>query len=199
MVGIGDEKPLFFFHILFGCGYGVHCVQNWLVQTVFSTDLSIGVVTAAAGMAHAVTLHFGGEVSPCLDPQGGSLPAHIPVVTRAFRQSREAGHSIGNQRQVTFEPCRANGLGAGRHLPHLVQPRSHTTCNDRQLSVGGLQKLTSLSVENPELTNLLPFKAWSRSEYWTIQRSWFARVNALCNLRARSRERSQSTSGPIFE
>ena len=32
--------------------------------------------------------------------------------------------------------------------------------------------------------------------YWAIQRSWFARVNALCNL---SRERSQRTSGPISE
>ena len=145
MVGIGDKKT-FFFQILFGCGYGVHCVQNWLAQTVFSTDLSKGVVTIAAGTVHAVTLHFGSMVSSCLDPQVASLPPHIPVGTRAFRQSREAGHSTGNQRQVTFKPCRTNVLGVGRHIPHLVQPRSHTTCNDRQLSVGGLLSVSSTGV-----------------------------------------------------
>ena len=32
--------------------------------------------------------------------------------------------------------------------------------------------------------------------YWAIQRSWFARVNALCNI---SHKRSQRTSGPISE
>ena len=32
--------------------------------------------------------------------------------------------------------------------------------------------------------------------YWAIQRSWFARVNALCNL---SRKMLQRTSGPISE
>ena len=32
--------------------------------------------------------------------------------------------------------------------------------------------------------------------YWAIQRSWFARVNALCNL---SRKKSQHTSGLISE
>ena len=142
----GDEKLLFFFQILFGCGYGVLCVQNWLAETVFSTDLSIGVVTAAAGTAHAVTLHFGSVVSSCLDPQVASLPPHIPVGTRAFRQSREAGHSIENQRQVTFEPYTARVLGVGRHLPHLVQPRSHTTCNDSQLSIGGLLSVSSSGV-----------------------------------------------------
>ena len=135
VVGIGDEKPLFFFQILFEYGYGVHCVQNWLAQTVFSTDLSKGVVTITAGTVHAVTLHFGGEVSSCLDPQVASLPPHIPVRTRAFRQSREAGHSRDIQLQVSQEPVDANRPGVRRHLPHLVQPRSHTTCNDRQLSV----------------------------------------------------------------
>ena len=32
--------------------------------------------------------------------------------------------------------------------------------------------------------------------YWAIQRSWFARVNTLCNL---LRERPQRTSWPIYE
>ena len=36
--------------------------------------------------------------------------------------------------------------------------------------------------------------------YWAIQRIWFARVNALCNLsRKKSGERSQRTSGSISE
>ena len=37
-------------------------------------------------------------------------------------------------------------------------------------------------------------KTFFLPNYWAIQRSWFARVNALCNL---SRKKSQRTSGPI--
>ena len=48
---------------------------------------------------------------------------------------------------------------------------------------------------------LLSHPALNESQgYWAIQRSWFARVNVLCNLsQQRSRERLQRTSGPISE
>ena len=39
---------------------------------------------------------------------------------------------------------------------------------------------------------------WSE-EYWAIQRSWFARVNALCNLSRKMSREVAALSGPISE
>ena len=51
----------------------------------------------------------------------------------------------------------------------------------------------SLYTQQKRAYSALHPQAWT---YWAIQRSWFARVNALCNL---SRKMSQRTSGPISE
>ena len=68
-------------------------------------------MTVAGSTVHAVTLHLGGVVSSCLDPQVAGRPPHVPVRARTFGQTREAVHSRDIQRQVSGEPVEANRLG----------------------------------------------------------------------------------------
>ena len=91
------------------------------------TDLSVRVVTVAAGTVHAVALHLGGMIIAVFDPQVASLPPHIPVRARAFRQTCEADQPIEDGRVVSEEPADADRLGVGWYLPCFVQPHSPAT------------------------------------------------------------------------
>ena len=84
-------------------------------------------MAVAVGTVHTVTLHLGGLIIAVFDPQVASLPPHIPVRARAFRQTCEADQPIEDGQLVSEEPADADRLGVGRYLPCFVQPQSPAT------------------------------------------------------------------------
>ena len=168
--------------------------ENWMIQKTFI--LFYAIIMNIKVLLHCICICSGAgtRVTNYVPSKPFSMVFHHVVTKRAGVTKHQIWHESDKARQGEKK--------VQQHMSWVIQwPIEHSLASVRQIPTKN-SKLRWQSIHlqiyiyNFIFSLSLRKRKRKQEAYWAIQRSWFARVNALCNL---SRKKSQRTSGPITE